>query len=147
VFRSAVLFDSGAFIALADGRDRHHGAATRFLRELPASIGRITTHAIAGESYTWLRYRRGAHAAAGWLDYLDRARAGKTMTIIYEDQRDGAAAEALLRRFGDQTLSYVDALSLVVARRYGAGAFFAFDQHLALTGLPVLPGPQGGPVP
>jgi predicted nucleic acid-binding protein len=141
VFRSALLFDSGAFIALADGRDRHHEAATRFLRELPGSVRRITTHAIAGETYTWLRYRRGPDAASGWLDYLDRARAGKTLTIIYGDQNDGDAAGAFLRRFGDQALSYVDALSLVLARRYGAGAFFAFDQHLALTGLPVLPGP------
>ena len=142
MFRSALLFDSGAFIALIDGRDERHVAATRFLRELPDNVPRVTTHAIAGETYTWLRYRRGAHAASDWLDYLDRARANRTLRIIYEDRQDGSEAEGLLRRFADQELSYVDALSLVVAQRHKLDAVFGFDHELTLTGLPLLPGPR-----
>lgn len=136
----SLLIDTGAFIALLNAGDDLHEQATRFEKRLAPSIQRITTQAIAGECYTFLRYRLGAAAAVRWLDYLDDARFTGHLLVHYTDDEDGKEAEKLLRKFRDQDLSYTDALTLAIARRGGLGAIFGFDHQLALTNVPLLPG-------
>jgi predicted nucleic acid-binding protein len=47
----------------------------------------------------------------------------------------------VIGRFHDQKLSYVDAFSIaLIQSRPDIDAVFAFDHHMALAGLPVLPG-------
>jgi predicted nucleic acid-binding protein len=77
-----------------------------------------------------------------FLEFLDVARAEGSVHVIYNDRSDDREAELLLRRFHDQDVSYVDALMLASAERYDIGAIFGFDHHLALTGIPLLPGPR-----
>lgn len=135
-----LLVDTGAFIALLDADDELHGAASDFYRRLPAGVPLATTQAVIAECYTFFRYRAGSRAALRWLDYLDEARSSGHMRVLYSDADDAARAEGFLRRFADQALSYTDALTLAAARRFDMGAIFAFDHHLALTGIPLLPG-------
>jgi predicted nucleic acid-binding protein len=142
VTRRRLFVDASAFIAIADPSDRYHDEATRYLESLPASVARVTSQAVAAEAYTWLRYKRGHRVAATWLDVLDSSRAEQRLMTIYHDEVDGENAEMLLRRYRDQALSYVDALTLASAQRYNVGAIFGFDRHLALTGIPLLPGPR-----
>jgi predicted nucleic acid-binding protein len=47
----------------------------------------------------------------------------------------------VIDRFQDQKLSYVDAFTIaLMQRRPDIDAIFAFDHHMTLAGLPVLPG-------
>ena len=49
-------------------------------------------------------------------------------------------ARLLLVRFDDQRLSYVDGHTLAILEtRPDIDAVFAFDHHLALSGLPLVP--------
>ncbi len=136
----SVLVDTGAFIALADARDRLHAAATA-ARARMGSARRVTTQAIVGETYAFLRYHVSLFAARTWLDGVRRARDSRQLTLICTDLADGDQAEAILLRFADQALSYVDGLTLAVADRYDVRAVFAFDRQLALTGHLLVPGP------
>jgi uncharacterized protein len=138
--KSSLLIDTGAFIALLDPNDDLHAEAKAFYQALPPTAHYLTTQAVVGECYTFFRYRQGASAAARWLDYLDSARASHHLRLLYSDEVDGLQAEHILRRFRDQSLSYTDALTLALAERHKPQAIFGFDHHLALTGLPLLPG-------
>jgi predicted nucleic acid-binding protein len=137
---ASLLIDTGAFIALLDADDALHSEAARFEKSLPPTIQRATTQAVVGECYTFLRYRHGAGMAAHWLDYLDEARATGHLLVLYTDDEEGCEAEKILRSYRDQDLSYTDALTLSIAQRNDVGAIFGFDHHLALTGVPLLPG-------
>jgi predicted nucleic acid-binding protein len=136
----SLLMDTGAFIALLDADDALHGEATKLEKSLTPAIQRTTTQAIIGECYTFFRYRVGVASAFRWLDYLDAARGTGHLRVLYADDGDGREAERILRRYRDQNLSYTDALTLAIARRGEVRAIFGFDHHLALMGVPLLPG-------
>ncbi len=136
----SLLIDTGAFLALADQRDQLHEPALGFYRRLPDSVRRFTTQAVVSETYTFFRYHQGATAATKWLDFLNNARSSGFLAVLYSDADDDARAEAVLRRFPDQRLSYADALLLAAAEKLGIRSVFGFDHHLGLTGLTVLPG-------
>lgn len=137
---SSLFIDTGAFIALLNADDDLHEEATAFYRSVKPATRRTTTQAVVGECYTFFRYHVGCAAAAQWLDYLDGARGLGHLHVFYSDEDDGRRAEDILRRFSDQALSYIDSLTLAAAQRYNVRAIFGFDHHLALTGLPLLPG-------
>jgi len=120
-----------------NAKNQFYEEATAFYRGLPSTIRLVTTQAVVSETYTFFR-RIHAHMALRWLDYIDTARESGHLRLLYNDENDGRQAEAILRKFDDQSISYVDALSLVTAKRYNARAIFGFDHHLALTGLPLL---------
>ncbi|HEV3155948.1 MAG TPA: PIN domain-containing protein [Candidatus Baltobacteraceae bacterium] len=136
----SLLIDTGAFIALQDSHDDLHEDAKVFYYNLSSAVRRITTQAVVSECYTFFRYRFNSAAAARWLDYLDNARNSNHLRVIYNDELDSRRAEEFLRRFDDQVLSYTDSLTLASAERHKVRAIFSFDHHLALTGLPLLPG-------
>lgn len=123
--------------------DQHHHRAKAFFESLPSGIRKATTHAMIVECYTFLLHRYGRASALRCLQFLDDAKDAGTFRLIYNDEQDAREAESLLRRFDDQAVSYVDALTLASARRYNVGAIFGFDRHLTLTGVPLLPGVLG----
>lgn len=133
------MIDSGAFIALLDSDDDLHERAKRFYVGIPQSVAQLTTQAVIAECYTFFRYRVGAHAALRWLQYVDDARERRRLSVVYTGAEDGSHAERLLRRFTDQKISYVDALTLAAAARCHVRAIFGFDYHLSLGGVPLLP--------
>jgi predicted nucleic acid-binding protein len=137
--RGSLLIDTGAFIALADARDGLHRQAAAVEARIPRSLRRVTTQAIVGETYAFLRYQVSACAARAWLDAVGASRRDRHLTVVCTDMEDGDCAETVLRRFADQALSYVDALTLAVADRYDIGAIFAFDRQLRLTGRRLVP--------
>jgi predicted nucleic acid-binding protein len=64
------------------------------------------------------------------------------LQVVYPDSQMELGVRKVIGRFHDQQLSYVDAFSLaLIQSRPDIDAIFAFDHHLALAGIPVLPGP------
>lgn len=138
-----VLVDTSAWLALANRNDSHHQAATAFHRGLRRAQ-RVTSWGILSETYTWLRYHTGYPAAERWLLETSALDAQGLIEVVYPGPATEPSVRRVLARFADQDLSYVDAFSLVVAEsRRNVDAIFAFDHHLGLSGLPVLPGSVG----
>jgi predicted nucleic acid-binding protein len=139
-----VFIDTSAWIALMNRRDRHHEQSADFFRSLGPSIRWITTWGIVAETYTWLRYHVSYRAGEHWLQEEAVLRDERRLEVIFPTASSEAGTRRNLSRFADQNLSYVDALSLyVVQSDRSIDAAFAFDHHLALTGLAVLPGTTG----
>jgi predicted nucleic acid-binding protein len=133
--------DTSAWLALINERDDHHAPAVQFVRGLEPTSPRVTTWGVVSETYTWLRYHVGYRAADRWLHEEAALEAQDVLEVVYPDSATDMGLRQELSRFEDQKLSYVDALTLHLVRsRNDIDAVFAFDHHLTLAGVPMLPG-------
>lgn len=122
--------------------ERYHEPAVHFQRSLDPLVARLTTWGVVSETYTWLRYHLGFRQAETWLHQEAELEDRGLLEVIFPAPSMEVGIRRNLGRFSDQDLSYVDALSLyVVQTRREIDAIFAFDHHLSLVGVPVLPGP------
>jgi predicted nucleic acid-binding protein len=136
----SIFIDTGAFLALTDPRDDLHAEAARFYRSLAPRVRRVTSWGVVAEGYTWLRYHLPGDQAHRWLARIEQSQAQGSLEIIFPDRDLDRRARLLLVRFDDQRLSYVDGHTLALLQsRPDIDAVFAFDQHLALSGLPLVP--------
>ena len=136
-----IFIDTSAWIDLMNKSERHHTVATVFHKNLAPSTLRITTWGIVSETFTWIRYHVGGREALRWLMLKETMERQGVLQVVFPDPQMEVGVKKVIDRYGDQSLSYVDAFSIVVIQsRPDIDAVFAFDHHMALAGLPVLPG-------
>ena len=137
-----VFVDTSAWFDLMNSKERHHSAAVTFHKSLAPMTLRITSWGIVSETFTWIRYHIGYREASRWLTLKDSLENQGFLQVVYPDSQMELGVRKVIGRFHDQQLSYVDAFSLaLIQSRPDIDAIFAFDHHLALAGIPVLPGP------
>lgn len=130
---TAVFIDTGGFFAAHVAQDRWHKEASAALRALiERRVPLVSTPLVRGETYTLLRMRFGKAAAWRFMEVLGRSH---TLRWLPVDPEVDAQAWALLRQFGDQPFSYVDATSFVVMRAHKLRRALAFDAHFAAAGF------------
>lgn len=135
-----LFVDSSAWIALMNAGDAHHDRAVQMHRSIHQPARYVTSLGIVGETYTWIRYHIGVDAASRWLWLKDGLVKRHVLEIVFPEPSDLAATEAILLKFSDQKLSFVDAFSILAVRvRPEVDGIFAFDCHLSLAGRPVVP--------
>jgi uncharacterized protein len=133
--------DTSAWIDLMNSNERHHSAAVSFHKSLAPMTLRITSWGIVSETFTWIRYHIGEREASRWLTVKDTMENQGFLQVIYPDAQMEAGIRKVIGRYHDQKLSYVDAFSIgLIQSRPDIDAIFAFDHHMALAGIPVLPG-------
>ena len=136
-----IFIDSSAWIDLMNKNERHHAAAVAFHKSLGPLTFRITTWGIVSETFTWIRYHVGSREASRWLSLKESLEQQGLLQVIFPDPQMEVGVRKIIDRFHDQKLSYVDAFSIAfVKSRPDIDVVFAFDHHMTLTGLPVLPG-------
>ena len=136
-----VFIDTSAWIDLMNKKERHHAAAITFHRSLAPMTFRITTWGIVSETFTWIRYHIGSREAIRWLALKESLEHQGFLQVVFPDTQMEVGVRKVLDRFQDQSLSYVDAFSIaLIQSRPEIDAVFAFDHHMILAGLPVLPG-------
>ena len=135
-----VFIDTSAWIDLMNSNERHHTAAVNFHKSLTPMTLRITTWGIVSETYTWIRYHIGYREASRWLTLKDSFEDQGFLQVVCPDHQMEIGVRKVISRFQDQQLSYVDAFSLaLIQSRPDIDAIFAFDHHMSLAGIPVLP--------
>ena len=136
-----VFIDTSAWIDLMNSHERHHAAAVAFHKSLAPMTLRITTWGIVSETFTWIRYHIGYREASRWLSLKDSLENQGFLQVVYPDSQIELGVRKVIDRFPDQRLSYVDAFSIaLIQSRPDIDVIFAFDHHMNLAGLPVLPG-------
>ena len=136
-----VFIDTSAWIDLMNSNERHHTAAVNFHKSLTPMTLRITTWGIVSETYTWIRYHIGYREASRWLTLKDSFEDQGFLQVVCPDHQMEIGVRKVISRFQDQQLSYVDAFSLaLIQSRPDIDVIFAFDHHMSLAGIPVLPG-------
>ena len=136
----AVFIDTGAFYALIDRDDPHHVIACKEWAEiLRQKCLLIITCYIVSETYTLLRYRLGWAIACKFLQVMEESRAQGRIRIIAVPERTEGVARHLLLQFGEEDLSYIDAVSLAAIKTERIPLAFSFDEHFQLAEAKVIP--------
>ena len=137
-----VFVDSSAWIDLMNRKERHHAAAIEFHKSLNPMTLRITSWGIVSETFTWIHYHIGNREASRWIVLKESLEHQGFLQIVFPNPEMEVGVRKVIDRFYDQALSYVDAFSIaLIQSRPDIDAIFAFDHHMTLAGLPVLPGP------
>ena len=92
----------------------------------------ITTDAVLGETWTFLR-RRAGHRRA--VEFIDAADSAPTLTVRHVDEELVSEAWRWLRRHDERDYSFVDATSFALMRRMRLREALAFDGDFSAAGF------------
>ena len=92
----------------------------------------MTTDAVIGETWTFLR-RRGGHRRA--VQFIDATAKLSSLTIRHVDEDLAAEAWRWLRRHDERDYSFVDATSFALMRRLRLREALAFDGDFTAAGF------------
>jgi uncharacterized protein len=127
-----IFADTSFFVAGADERDAHHGAALQLFQRV-AGRRIVTTNHVRGETWTTLR-RKLWHGRA--VEFLDTV-GGQDRHVQVAQVSEALEDEALewLRQHDEREYSFVDATSFAYMRARGIGQALAFDGDFAAAGF------------
>jgi predicted nucleic acid-binding protein len=126
-----MFVDSSFWIAIRTPRDDHHTEAVA-LFERYGDGPLCTSNHVRGETWTFLRRRRGHRAAVHFLDGLERTRRLQVLSVGEELEEQ---ALRWLRRHDEREYSFVDATSFALMRSLRIRRALAFDGDFAAAGF------------
>ncbi len=133
---NAVFVDSGAWLALADRRDKYHAAATAVYPQLLHQFPRlVTTNLVVAESFNLIRRRLGYEPG---IRFLRSLRQSPRLTWVYANEPLELEAETILQEYADQDFSLVDAVSFAFMRQQEIAHVFGFDHHFQVMGFTLI---------
>jgi predicted nucleic acid-binding protein len=133
--------DSGAWLAMMVQRDANHRRAREFFRTIATNSKLVTSNYVIGESYTWLAYNRGHRLALELRRLIADCERLKLLTVAWVTPDVHERAWDIFRRFDDQTFSFCDCTSFVVARDEAVDFVFGFDNDFVTMGFDLRPSP------
>lgn len=126
-----IFVDTSFWVAFRSATDsRHSDAVTLFRRYGESSLA--TTNHVQGETWTFLRRRRG-HAAA--VQFLDLVAASPRVTVIPVSTVLEETALVWLRKHDERAYSFVDATSYAVMTDLRIREALAFDGDFSAAGF------------
>lgn len=126
-----IFVDSSFWIAQLLPRDRRHAEAVELQKRYDRGL-LVTSSAVAGETWTFLRGRSGQGRATAWLD---RVRVAANTRIERIDAEIEDEAWAWLRVHDERAYSFVDATSFALMRKLRIKEVLAFDGDFAAAGF------------
>lgn len=130
-----LLVDTSALLALAFRDDRHHEAASAFVRAHPQAR-LVLTELILSEVATRVRARAGVQRAVALARSLFDSR---RYELLFVDADVVRGALDLMARFSDKRLSLTDCTSFALMDRLGLESAFAFDADFQDCGYRMVP--------
>jgi predicted nucleic acid-binding protein len=131
-----VFLDSGIFIAFLTRRDRQHEAAEVLFSDPPQHW--CTSVLVIAETYSWFLHRYGEEAARGFRSLLEEF---PNLALLGAGPAHHEAVGRKLDTLRGTKLTYVDASSLVWVAERKIRTVWGTDNHLAVEGSQVTPGP------
>ncbi|MGH3769058.1 MAG: type II toxin-antitoxin system VapC family toxin [Pseudonocardiaceae bacterium] len=122
--------DTSFWVALFFERDCHHDAARELWSGNSGAL--LSTNHVMGETWTFIRRRRG-HADA--VRVVDAMAGSRRVTVVRVEQDAEDEAWEWLRRHDDREYSFVDATSFAVMRRRRLREALAFDNDFTSAGF------------
>ncbi len=134
--RRTVLWDSGAILALIDGKDADHAAAKRVAVDI-AKHKRpsfITNYTLA-ETHALLLSKLGRAIAREWL-------LSASLPVVHVTRHEEERAQEILATYDDKDFSFCDAVCFAVMEKRSVSTAFAFDEHFRQYGRFTIVGPE-----
>lgn len=135
-----VFIDTGAWIALALRHDKYHETAKAVFKAMVACrVVQVTSNLVISETYTFIRYNVNYHTALRFLESIKKAENMNFLQVVYSTPEIEREALRLIKKYCDQTISYVDAVSFVILKQQpDIKDVFTFDSHFFLTSKNIL---------
>ncbi len=128
----AIYVDTGFWIALLDAKDSQHGNATKVFSGDFEDNEIVTSESVVGETVTYLNCSLKRHdLAVAFLDHVDAS----PLRLLEDDPTTRTEAREILRRYGDNPLSYADCVSFALMRKHKVNLFAGYDRHFAMMGF------------
>ena len=136
LYSHAVLVDTGAFLALADVKDKNHKDAVECLKKIAEyRLPLFVPLPIIYESHKRFLFDLGQLAAKRFLNSIYDG----SLNIVRTIEEDERQANILLERYKDLKLTLTDASSMALMLRLGIAASFSFDRHFLQAGFIRIP--------
>jgi predicted nucleic acid-binding protein len=138
----AFLYDTWAFVALADRRDPHHDLAVEADRLLEErGYVAATTDYIVDETLTLLNVAGGAKTATAFAEGLAARSEAQELLIAMVERERQQQALVLFKKLApsDRRLSFTDCTSFAVMRELGCEIAFTADRHFRRAGGGIRP--------
>jgi uncharacterized protein len=126
-----IFVDTSFWVAARLRDDARHADAVELL-ERRERDRLLTSNHVRGETWTFLRRRRGHASAVAFLDAL--AGTPRAEVRFVDGELEGDALQWLRRR-GEREYSFVDATSFALMRKLGIREALAFDGEFAAAGF------------
>ena len=121
-----IFVDSGAWIALLNRRDQHHGDALAIYNDLVQQNTQfLTTDYVIAETVN--RLRDNHLVAVQFLDLIEGSKATGALTVVEIDSVLFQEAEGLFRQYDTAGFSFTDCTSFAVCQQCNISEAFAFD--------------------
>ena len=115
----AVLLDTGPIVGLLSDDDEHHDASVAAIGASGRKGRKLcTTWEVVGEAYTLFRMRIAPARSAETALVVLRWAKESGIELLPTEESDHQRAAAILERYSQLRLSYVDALLLGLAERH-----------------------------
>lgn len=135
-----ILIDSSAFISLLAADQYTHKQAIHFFDELKNQNARLyTSNLILSESYTWLLYKNGLKVAIGLENMIGMGENEGILEIFWIDDLLSRETWTYFVKFAEHKLSFTDAFSFLLVRKFRLDGIFTFDESFKKVGLPTKP--------
>jgi predicted nucleic acid-binding protein len=133
-----ILVDTGAWYALTDPQERHHGHAVALFGRLnKGEHGRmVTSDYILDETYTLLRMRLGTEPVKRLRGLLGQS---SSIQMVRVSDTDFERSLDLMIAHEDKRWSLTDCTSFVLMRELEIGDAFTFDHNFTEAGFRVVP--------
>jgi predicted nucleic acid-binding protein len=124
--------DTSAFIAFLDRSDSYHDLFRRLFSDPPRFL---TSALVMAEGHGWFLRRYDQNRASQFLNFIDEL---SILSIRSFDGDELKAAERLVKKFNNQslTLAYAHGLAIISGRRIAT--CWSTDRHLGLTGAELI---------
>ncbi len=114
----AVILDTGPIVGLLSEADEHHAATIAAIRASGRKGRKLCTiWEVIGEAYTLFRTRYAPHRSAEPALGVLRWARESGIELLATGEGDRQRGAAILERYAQLRLSYVDALLLAIAER------------------------------
>ena len=132
-----IYIDTGAFLGRYIANDQYHHRALKAWKRIANERERcFTSNFVLDEALTLLARR------AGYVFAAERARIfydSAVLTILRPDRDDEISALEYFQKYGDQKVSFTDAISFVLMRKANLKHVFSYDRHFQQAGFKVWP--------
>jgi predicted nucleic acid-binding protein len=126
--KTEAYVDTSALIAFLDRSDTYHPLFRRLFSS-PSPL--VTSALVIAEGHGWFLRRYDRNRAIQFLNFID---ALSVLAIRPFDHEQLTKTSALVRKFGDQSLTLADAHGLVIIDERRISTCWSTDRHLGLTG-------------
>jgi len=125
----SAFIDTGVFVAARNKREINHEKAVNLLREaLKGKYGRIyTSDYIFDEAVTVALVRTRKSDIA--IDMGNFILSSKKLRILHVDKLVFMDAWRIFKKYVNKKLSFTDAVSIALMRRYNIDYIMSFDKH------------------